>query len=98
MKRIIVQFITDDMFKIVYQTDIYNNFVGCEPGDEYNEKDKFFCNGFWLASRSVPEVCSNGLFVIGRKAECKNPSLRSPNNTWKMRLLETVNTYNRKFA
>ena len=98
MKRIFVQFITNDIFKIVYQTDIYNNFIGCDPGDEYDERDKFVYNGFWLASRHVPEVCSNGLFVMGGKVECENPSLRSPNNTWKRKLFEAINAYNRKFA
>lgn len=97
-KKIFVQFITDLSFKIVHQTDTYNDFIGCEIGDEYEDKDKFFNGGFFLSSRAMPEVCTNGLFVRGRSSNRDDAILVAPDFKWKRKMLEAIRAYNREFT
>lgn len=84
MKRIFIQFIDNVNFRIVYQTNIENDFG---PED-------FKVNGFFLRSSGYPEVFEDGLFVLGKEKRWYNHVLTSRNKIWKKKLIEAVKKYN----
>jgi hypothetical protein len=98
MKQIFVQFITNDSFKIVYQTDVGNCFLDCTSEEESLDEDRFYHEGFWLSSREQPEVYSNGLYVIGRREQSNDVTLRFRSIEWKRKLLKAIEAYNIKYG
>ena len=98
MKQIFVQFITNDSFKIIYQTDTYHSFVDATIEGERNDEDRFYHEGFWLSSRERPEVYSNGLYVIGRREQFNDVTLRVRSKEWKRKLFKAIEAYNIKYG
>jgi len=85
MKQIFIQFLNELDFKIVYQTEIENDFGP-------NEKNK----EFFLISSGYPEVYDDGLYVLGNDNGWENAILRIKSQNWKNKLLKAVKEYNKE--
>ena len=85
MKQIFIQFLNELDFKIVYQTEIENDFGP-------NERD----NRFFLISNGYPEVYDDGLYVLGNDIGWENTILRIKSQNWKNKLLKAIKEYNKE--
>lgn len=85
MKQIFIQFLNELDFKIVYQTEIENDFG---PHERDNE--------FFLVSCGYPEVYDDGLYVLGDDNGWENTILRIKSQNWKNKLLKAIKEYNKE--
>jgi hypothetical protein len=98
MKHIIVQFITDRKFVIVFQTHKGTGFLNINEEDLFDDDSFFVNNGFSLASRSCPEPFRRGLYVQGSKETRNNDILNIYSPKWKEEMLEAIKAYNVKYG
>lgn len=98
MKHIIVQFITDGKFVIVFQTHKGTGFLNINEEDLFDDDSFFVNNGFSLASRSCPELFRRGLYVQGSSETRNNDILNIYSHTWKEEMLEAIKAYNVKYG
>ena len=90
MKRIIVQFINELDFVIVYQSDRANFGI-------MQDKSSFYTEDFSLISAAMPQANGNSCYVRGDHEEYDTMTVKCLNKNWKKRLLATVKAYNEFF-
>jgi hypothetical protein len=85
MKVVIVQYLSELEFMIVYQSHVEGDF---NNGKAFNEKD------FWIQSHAFPEMYKDGMYLLGDEKGWENKVWKSQGCAWKKKFLETIKSYN----